>query len=116
MEDPQVSWSRLITVCCWSSGHSCATIPERQSIGVSCAIMLFTKPQKPLNEWTVRELRGGVAALCAFAAVFLLALAFLARYVGVLSFPVLFCCIVVHILYVASMPMLQELRRRRSPS
>lgn len=77
--------------------------------------MPFTKPQKALNKWTVRELRGGLVAACAFAGVFLFVVPFLARCVGVLSFPAVFCAGIGLILTVASRPMLRELRRRRGP-
>jgi hypothetical protein len=76
--------------------------------------MPFTRPPKPLKQWTQRELRGGVIAIYSFAVLFLTATGLLIWQIGVLSFPVLFCSIIVVVLFIASRPLLFELRQRKS--
>jgi hypothetical protein len=76
--------------------------------------MFSRRPQKPLKKWTKRELQGGLIAIHAFAMFFLVAAGFLVWQIGILSIPVLFCGIIVVVLFVASRPFLSELRQRRN--
>jgi uncharacterized membrane protein len=75
--------------------------------------MFSTRPQKPVKEWTQRELRRSVIATYAFAMFFLVATGLLIWQIGVLSFPVFFCGIIVVVLFIGSGSFLFELRQRR---
>jgi fatty acid desaturase len=77
--------------------------------------MFSARLQKPLKELTQRELRVSVVAICAFATFFLTAAGLLIWQIGVLSFPVFFCGIMVLVCFVASRPSLLELRQRKRP-
>ena len=75
--------------------------------------MFLPRPQKPLKEWTLQELRRGMVAIYAFAFFFLAATGFLIWQIGTLSFPVLFCSVIFLTLLFASRPLHLELRQRR---
>jgi type IV secretory pathway VirB2 component (pilin) len=70
-------------------------------------------PPKPWREWTQQELRKGLIGCCAGATLFLIVAGLFAWQFGLLSFPVLFCCVCVVVLVFASRRAILELRNRK---
>ena len=75
--------------------------------------MFSSRPQKPLKQWTDRELRNSIIAVYIFLLFFVVATGLFAWQVAAFSFPVFFCSLGAVVLLVSSRPLILESRHRR---